>query len=62
MAMLTPALLMLSPIANPAWGYVFLTKNGAVSWRATRTPLVTLNAAESEVIALSAVTQEANAV
>ena len=40
-------------------GYVFLINNGAVSWRATRTPLVTLNSAESEVIALSAATQEA---
>ena len=39
-------------------GYVFLLNSGAVSWRATRTPLVTLNAAESEVIALSAATQE----
>jgi hypothetical protein len=40
-------------------GYVFINNNGAVSWRSTRTPLVTLSAAESEVIALSAATQEA---
>ena len=40
-------------------GYVFLINNGAVSWRSTRIPLVTLSAAESEVIALSAATQEA---
>ena len=49
---------MSSPIAS-LMGYVFLINNGAVSWRATRTPLVTLNAAESEVIALSAASQEA---
>jgi hypothetical protein len=40
-------------------GYVFIINNGAVSWRSTRTPLVTLSAAESEIIALSATTQEA---
>jgi hypothetical protein len=40
-------------------GYVFIINNGAVSWRSTRTPLVTLSAAESEIIALSAATQEA---
>ena len=38
---------------------MFLLNNAAVSWRSTRTPLVTLNAAESEVIALCAATQEA---
>ena len=40
-------------------GYVFIINNGAVRWRSTRTPFVTLSAAESEVIALSASTQEA---
>ena len=38
---------------------IFLINNGAVRWRVTRTPLVTVDAAESEVIALSAATQEA---
>lgn len=47
------------PDRKSSMGYVFLINNGAVSWRATRTPLVTLNAAESEVIALSAASQEA---
>jgi hypothetical protein len=40
-------------------GYVFIINNGAVSWRSTRPPLVTLSAAESESIALSPATQEA---
>ena len=40
-------------------GYAFIINNGAVSWRSTRTPLVTLSAAESEILALSAATQEA---
>ena len=40
-------------------GYVFIISNGAVSWRPTRIPLITLSAAESEVVALSAATQEA---
>ena len=41
-------------------GYVFILNHGAVSWRSTRTPLVTLSVAESEVISLSAAaTQEA---
>jgi hypothetical protein len=40
-------------------GYVFIINNDAVNWRSTRTPLVTLSAAESEVVALSAATQEA---
>ena len=47
------------PDRKSSMAYVFLLNSGAVSWRATRTPLVTLNAAESEVIALSAATQEA---
>ncbi len=42
------------------YGYVLIINNGAVSWRSTRTPLVTLSAAESEVVALSAATQEAD--
>ena len=40
-------------------GYVFIISNGAVSWRPTRIPLITLSAAESEVVALFAATQEA---
>ena len=40
-------------------GYDFIINNGAVSWRSPRTPLVTLSAAESEVVALSAAIQEA---
>jgi hypothetical protein len=40
-------------------GYVFIINNGAVSWISTRDPLITLSAAESEVVALSAATQEA---
>jgi len=40
-------------------GYDFIINNGAVSWRSPRTPLVTLSAAESEVVALSAATQGA---
>ena len=40
-------------------GYVFIINNGAVSWISTRTPLVTLSAAERKVVAISAATQEA---
>ena len=49
----------IKPDRLSSMGYVFIINNGAVSWRSTRTPLVTLSAAESEVIALSAATQEA---
>jgi hypothetical protein len=49
----------IKPDPLSSMGYVFIINNGAVSWRSTRTPLVTLSAAESEVIALSAATQEA---
>jgi hypothetical protein len=38
---------------------ILLHWSSAPSWRSTRTPLVTLSAAESEIIALSAATQEA---
>jgi hypothetical protein len=51
----TPAL----PERLSSMGYVFIINNGAVSWRSTRNPLVTLSAAKSEVVALSADTQEA---
>jgi hypothetical protein len=49
----------IKPDRLSSMGYVFIINNGAVSWRSTRTPLVTLSAAESEIIALSAATQEA---
>ena len=49
----------IKPDRLSSMGYVFIINNGAVSLRSTRTPLVTLSAAESEVIALSAATQEA---
>ena len=48
----------IKPDRLSSMGYVFIINNGAVSWRSTRTPL-TLSAAESEIIALSAATQEA---
>ena len=47
------------PDRQSRYDYVFLINNAAVSWRATKTPLVTLNDAESEVVALSAPAQEA---
>jgi len=49
----------IKPERLSSMGYVVIINNGAVSWRSTRTPLVTLSAAESEVVALSAATQEA---
>ena len=50
----------IKPDRLSSMGYVRIINNGAVSWRSTRTPLVTLSAAESEVISLSAAaTQEA---
>jgi hypothetical protein len=49
----------IKPDPLSSMGYVFIINNGAVSWRSTCTPLVTLTAAESEVIALSDATQEA---
>ena len=39
-------------------GYVFLINNAAVSWRATRSPTVVLNACEAEVVSLSSACQE----
>jgi hypothetical protein len=50
----------IKPERLSSMGYVLIINNGAVSWRSTRTPLVTLSAAESEVVALSAATQEAD--
>jgi hypothetical protein len=47
----------IKPERLSSMGYVFIINNCAVSWRST--PLLTLNAAESEVVALSATTQEA---
>jgi hypothetical protein len=40
-------------------GWVFMCNNGPVSWRSTKTPLIALNVAESEIIALSSASQEA---
>ena len=48
----------IKPEQLSSMGYVFIINNGAVCWRSTRTPLVTLSAAESEVVALSTATQE----
>ena len=39
-------------------GYVFMVNGGAISWRTTKTPLQVLNAAEAEVVSLSAASQE----
>jgi len=39
-------------------GCVFLINNAAVSWRATRSPTVVLNACEAEVVSLSSACQE----
>jgi hypothetical protein len=49
----------IKPEGLSSMGYVFIINNDAVCLRSTRTPLVTLSAAESEVVALSAATQEA---
>ena len=35
-------------------GYVFLVNGGAISWRSTKTPLQVLNAAEAEIVSLTA--------
>ena len=40
----------IKPDRLSSMGYVVIINNGAVSWRSTRIPLVTLRAAESEVI------------
>ena len=39
-------------------GYVFMVNGGAISWRSTKTPLQVLNAAEAEIVSLSAAAQE----
>jgi len=39
--------------------YVFLLNDAAISWRASRTTLIVLNAAEAELYSLSSATQEA---
>jgi hypothetical protein len=36
-----------------------MCNNGPISWRSTKTPLIALNVAESEIIALSSASQEA---
>jgi len=60
MAALTRALRISNLNDFHAWAtFSSSTHNGAVSWIHTRTPLVTLSAAECEVVALSAATQEA---
>jgi hypothetical protein len=58
MATPTPAFADIKPERLSSMDYVFIINDGAVSWRSTRTPLVTLSAAESEIVALSAATQE----
>ena len=40
-------------------GWLFMCNNGPISWRSTKTPLIALNVAESEMIALSSASQEA---
>jgi hypothetical protein len=40
-------------------GWLFMCNNGPISWRSTKTPLIALNVAESEIIALSSASQEA---
>jgi hypothetical protein len=40
-------------------GWIFMCNNGPISWRSTKTPLIALNVAESEIIALSSASQEA---
>jgi len=46
------------PERTSSMGYVFLINNAAVSWRATRSPIVVLNACEAEVVSLSSACQE----
>ena len=40
-------------------GGLFMCNNGPIPWRSTKTPLIALNVAESEIIALSSASQEA---
>ena len=40
-------------------GWLFSCNGGPISWRSTKTPLIALNVAESEIIALSSACQEA---
>jgi hypothetical protein len=40
-------------------GWIFMCNNRPISWRSTKTPLIALNVAESEIIALSSASQEA---
>lgn len=40
-------------------GWLFSCNGGPISWRSTKTPLIALNTAESEIIALSSACQEA---
>ena len=47
------------PYRHSSVGYVFLLNGAAISWRASRTSLIVLNAAEAELYSLSSATQEA---
>ena len=47
------------PHRHSSVGYVFTLNGAAISWRAGRTTLIVLNAAEAELYSLSSATQEA---
>ena len=47
------------PHRHSSVGYVFMLNGAAISWRASRTTLIVLNAAEAELYSLSSATQEA---
>jgi len=47
------------PHRHSSVGYVFLLNRTAISWRASRTALIVLHAAEAELYSLSSATQEA---
>jgi len=47
------------PLRHSSVGYVFLLNGAAISWRASRTTLIDLNAAEAELYSLSSATQVA---
>jgi len=47
------------PHRHSSVGFVFMLNGAAISWRASRTTLIVLNAAEAELYRLSSATQEA---
>jgi len=47
------------PHRHSSVGYVFLLNRAAISWRASRTALIVIHAAEAELYSLSSATQEA---